>query len=111
MLVLIPGISSKMASDQFSSNFKELASRFSCISASNEEAYSIVPLFGYWYNLCINAPRFSWNSGGKGVIEDVICTPHIDAENWAIYMCCIFVYSLEGNLLQQVISMICNLIP
>ncbi|PIL27790.1 hypothetical protein GSI_10943 [Ganoderma sinense ZZ0214-1] len=44
------------------------------------------PLFGLWYNYCINAAR------PHAGIEGVSCQPHTDAQNLAIMMCALFVY-------------------
>ena len=101
---------SHLASDQFRLNFPQLAARFDNVSKINEETYGIKPLFGYWYNLCVNAPRFSWHNEKGGDTQDVICAPHIDAENWAVYLCCIFIYSLEG-IFQLSVSAVCRFIP
>ena len=100
---------SHLASDQFQSNFPELAARFKSVSQVNEKVYKIKPLFGYWYNLCINAPRFCWHGKTEADTSDVLCAPHIDAENWAVYLCCIFIYSLKGGIC-PFIFIVCELI-
>ena len=44
------------------------------------------PLFGYWYNYCINGPR------PHASVEGVSCQPHTDGQNLAIMMCVLFIY-------------------
>lgn len=42
------------------------------------------PIYGAWYNYCINGPR--------GEVEGVFVMPHVDGKNLAIMMCAVFVY-------------------
>ncbi|KAI1782564.1 hypothetical protein LXA43DRAFT_1068599 [Ganoderma leucocontextum] len=44
------------------------------------------PLFGLWYNYCINGAR------PHASVEGVSCEPHTDAQNLAIMMCALFIY-------------------
>ena len=44
------------------------------------------PMFGLWYNYCINGAR----PGTK--IEGVSCYPHTDGQNLALMMCVLFIY-------------------
>ena len=44
------------------------------------------PMFGLWYNYCINGAR------PGGVVDGVSCFPHTDGQNLAIMMCVLFIY-------------------
>lgn len=45
-----------------------------------------VPLFGYWYNFCINGPN------GKTGVKGVFTKPHVDGKNLALMMCVVYVW-------------------
>lgn len=44
------------------------------------------PMFGLWYNYCINGAR----PGTE--VEGVMCLPHTDGQNLALMMCVLFIY-------------------
>ena len=44
------------------------------------------PMFGLWYNYCINGARPGTD------IEGVSCFPHTDGQNLALMMCVLFIY-------------------
>ncbi len=43
------------------------------------------PLFGTFYNYCINGPR-------EGVVDGVSTGPHVDGKNLALMFCAVFVW-------------------
>jgi len=51
------------------------------------KALNIVPLFYPFFNWCINAPR------AKKRQKRVHCKPHVDAQNLAIGICVLWIYS------------------
>ena len=55
------------------------------------EKLGITPLFGNFFNFCVNAPRYD-----KG-IRRVNCFPHVDWKNLAIFVCIVFVYGMLPN--------------
>ena len=56
------------------------------VNATVERRYGIKPLFGVFWNFCVNAPY------PKAGVKEVICRPHIDAMNVAIGVCVVLVY-------------------
>ena len=60
-----------------------------CVETSaawHEENHGIKPLFGVFWNLCINAPLFD-----KG-INNVVCDAHCDSKNGGVLVCAVLVY-------------------
>lgn len=61
------------------------------------EELDIQPMFGPFYQFCINARRKSRKrkKKKKKTNKDVVgvhCGPHGDWKNLAIFLCCIFIY-------------------
>jgi hypothetical protein len=66
--------------------FPGVAARFLADARWHEERYGIKPLFGLFWNMCINA----WFPGQKGIH----CDPHADKKN-QIGVCVLFIYVLK----------------
>ena len=47
----------------------------------------ITPMFGQFWNFCINAPVHSEE------IHNVFCNPHVNAFNCSLFVCAVLVYS------------------
>jgi len=73
---------SKLMNEIFEEEFPQMAERVKACA----EALGIEPLFGYFYNFCINAPSLH-----RGIWR-VHCGPHVDWKNLAIFVCVVFVY-------------------
>ncbi|KAJ7020949.1 hypothetical protein C8F04DRAFT_1274271 [Mycena alexandri] len=69
--------------------FPGVAARFLADARWHEERYGIKPLFGLFWNMCINA----WFPGQKGIH----CDPHADKKN-QIGVCVLFIYVLKTGL-------------
>ncbi len=50
------------------------------------------PLFGTFYNYCINGPR-------EGVVDGVSTGPHVDGKNLALMFCAVFVWGKHSHYL------------
>jgi hypothetical protein len=66
----------------FEKEFPQLAERYRQCA----QRLGIQPLYGLFFNFCLNAPRLY-----KG-IKRVHCLPHVDWKNLAIGICVVFVY-------------------
>jgi hypothetical protein len=66
----------------FQREFPLLAKRIQACA----DALGIQPLYGFFFNFCLNAARPSHH------INRVHCSPHVDWKNLAIGVCVIFVY-------------------
>ncbi|RDX40344.1 hypothetical protein OH76DRAFT_1423751 [Lentinus brumalis] len=78
----------KFVSTTFETRFPSLAQRVSdCETKLREQdrGEHATPLFGKFYNYCINGPR-------KGVVDGVSTGPHVDGKNLALMMCAVFVW-------------------
>ncbi|RPD69242.1 hypothetical protein L226DRAFT_539921 [Lentinus tigrinus ALCF2SS1-7] len=81
----------RLASSIFEQRFPSLVKRVrhcaECLKLMDEPfARYAEPMFGYWYNYCINGARV-----GAGV-DGVMTRPHVDGKNLALMMCVVFVY-------------------
>ncbi|THU84826.1 hypothetical protein K435DRAFT_806393 [Dendrothele bispora CBS 962.96] len=65
-------------------HFPQVAKRYQDCATKLEEMYGIKPLFGLFWNFCVNVPRAG--------IRRVHCKPHIDYKNIALGVCMIFVF-------------------
>jgi hypothetical protein len=74
----------------FEQEFPAIARRYKTCA----EALGIKPLFGYFFNFCLNAPRPL-----LGILR-VHCKPHVDWKNLAIGICVIFIYGKRLLLLR-----------
>lgn len=52
------------------------------------------PLFGLWFNYCINGAR------PHAGIEGVSCQPLTDAQNLAVMLCALFIYGKYLSLIR-----------
>jgi len=74
----------------FEQEFPAIALRYKACA----DTLGIKPLFGYFFNFCLNAPRPRFG------IRRVHCKPHVDWKNLAIGICVIFIYGkrlLQGS--------------
>ena len=75
--------------------FPAVAKRYRKLAAWHKATYGIEPLFGGFWNFCLNGPVF-----GEG-IRNVICEPHVDAKNGAIMLCAVLVFYIGKGALQS----------
>ncbi|KAI0055118.1 hypothetical protein BV25DRAFT_1843180 [Artomyces pyxidatus] len=75
---------SRLGSSMVEAHFPGIAQRYRRCHQVIKDEYGIEPLFGLFYNFCLNAAR-------PGVPR-VFCQPHVDWKNIAIGVCLIFVY-------------------
>ncbi len=68
--------------------FPGVAKRFDTSAQWHKETYDIEPLFGYFWNLCIN--------GLFPGQKRIHCLPHADAKN-IIGVCLLAIYELPGK--------------
>ncbi len=72
----------------FELRFPSLAARVeNCAASLEEQGYSSEtsrPMYGYWYNFCVNGPREH--------VQGVMTKPHVDGKNLALMMCVVFVW-------------------
>ncbi|KAI0694477.1 hypothetical protein C8T65DRAFT_698961 [Cerioporus squamosus] len=75
------------ASSILKMRFPSLADRVDrCAQKLAEQGWEhAMPMFGYWYNFCINCPRPNSNLG-------VSTLPHVDGKNLALMVCAVFVW-------------------
>ncbi|KAL1711555.1 hypothetical protein EV715DRAFT_163134, partial [Schizophyllum commune] len=66
-------------------HFPGVAKRFRNGISMIEKTYGIKPLYGLFFNFCLNAAR-------PGAVERVHCMPHADFKNLALAVCVVFVY-------------------
>ncbi|KAL1682149.1 hypothetical protein EV122DRAFT_204179, partial [Schizophyllum commune] len=72
-------------------HFPGVARRFREGISVIEREYGVKPLFGLFFNFCLNAAR-------PGEVERVHCLPHADYKNLALAVCLVFVYGRLGLL-------------
>lgn len=68
--------------------FPLIARRYKACAQYMRDTYGIEPLYGLFWNFCLNAAR------PKRVIRRVHCFPHVDWKNLAIGICVVFVYGM-----------------
>lgn len=66
-------------------SFPQIVARYKKCHQTIWEEYGIIPLYGLFYNFCLNG---AW----PGKVDRVYCEPHVDWKNIAIGVCLVFVY-------------------
>ncbi len=77
---------SNLVTDIMNTRFPALAQRvYDCEASLRAQKLDYAkPLFGCFYNYCINGPQ--------GEVKGVSTEPHVDGKNLALMFCCIFIY-------------------
>lgn len=70
--------------------FPGIARRYARCCEYMEAEYKITPLYGLFWNFCLN-----WNDE-KDDLKMVNCSPHVDSKNLAIGVCAIFIYGEDA---------------
>ncbi|EIM79212.1 uncharacterized protein STEHIDRAFT_116684 [Stereum hirsutum FP-91666 SS1] len=66
-------------------SFPEIVARYKECHQTIGKTYGIWPMYGLFYNFCLNGAR-------PGTVSRVYCEPHVDWKNIAIGVCLVFVY-------------------